>query len=405
MKLPSDLAKEIGRALNWEIAVVNKAFEFEEDKQGFFIVSLRQGLNLSTTDSKTMCNLAEDLDGKYLQGQRKWSIPGPYAKTAEGPQKTDYPKKPPFKLRFIQVDSITVPQFLPTRALIKHERLSEITNSIKKHGLQYPIKVRPGAEPDTYELKDGYLRLKSVKQLGWKRIPAEIRKTTDQEVIVESIITNKHRIQEDPITIAKKLEILVNAFGYTQEKLAEELGVSQPWISNTIRLLGLPKDVQHYLALDNVSFKHALLLLQLETPETQVKLAKETVERGFSTRELDAEIQHYLPVNNVTQSIDPKEHEPVELGEGPSERFEPAAEVRRTVKTERKTDEPEDTSLVDEPTETTEYTGEAREEPKSEPLLTAMEWECPECHQVILIHHIDHANGKISHELVKQKRE
>jgi ParB family chromosome partitioning protein len=300
---------------------------------------------------RTLCALARDLGGEgYLQGAKAWQVPGPLAKkslpqqdTTSTPSPTDarsmpqpasgvapdsltYDKsKPPEipNLKFIPVDAIKIPAFLPTRELVSHERLSEIRNSIKKHGLRYPIKVR--RFNSDYELIDGYLRLRSVQQLGWKGILAEIKDASDQEVVVESLITNKHRIEEDPITVAKKFDILINAFGYTQEKLAEELGVSQPWISDSIRFLKLPKEVQHYLALDNVTRYHALLLLTVKNPDLQVQLAKEVVDNGLSTRQLEERIRELQP-----KPVAPSPPEP----SAPSQPSEPSTEARRAVQPE-----------------------------------------------------------------------
>ena len=320
LKLPSDFAMKIAQALGMTEKWVDEWFDIEEDKQGYFVAKLKAKKFLERDQFRTLCALTRDLGGEgYLQGAKAWAVPGPLAKKplppaskdvcrdvhAEGtPQSTSgvapdsltYDKsKPPEipNIKFIPIDAVKIPDFLPTRTLISHEKLSEITNSIKKHGLKYPIKVRR-ANSD-YELIDGYLRLKSVQQLGWKGILAEIKEASDQEVVVESLITNKNRIEEDPITVAKKLDILLNTFGYTQEKLGEEIGLDQATISHTISLLRLPKEIQHYVALHNVSYFHALLLLRVENPDLQVQLAKEIVDNGLSTRQLEERIRELQP--------------------------------------------------------------------------------------------------------------
>jgi ParB family chromosome partitioning protein len=320
MKLPSDFAKKIADTFNWKLAVVEDFFEFSEDKEGFFWCKLKPKKFLDKPDFVALCKLTKDLGGEdYLQGARAWKVPSAYAKKSGiTPQASSTPatattantantgvtpnvikddkSRPNIRnISFIPVASISVPAFLPTREIVDSGRHSEIRDSIKKHGLEYPIKIRPGSEARTYELIDGFLRLQSVKELGWKEIPAEIKTTSDQELVIQSIITNKDRVEEDPITMAKKLDILVNAFGYTQEKLAQELGVSRPWISNTIRFLKLPKEIQHYLALNNVTYYHGLLLLTLEKPDLQVQLAREVVDKGLSTRQLEERIQEVQP--------------------------------------------------------------------------------------------------------------
>lgn len=216
----SDFARKISESLALTPLEVAEKFEIEEDKQGFFVAKLKTGQFLDKWKFRTMCTLVRDLDGEsYLQGAKAWKVPGPLAKKPLPPENTtsstdarskprpasgvapdsltyDNSKPPDIpNLKFIPVDAIKIPAFLPTRELISNERLSEITNSIKKHGLKYPIKVRR-ANSD-YELIDGYVRLKAVQQLGWKGILAEIKDASDQEVLTESIITNKHRIEEN----------------------------------------------------------------------------------------------------------------------------------------------------------------------------------------------------------------
>ena len=187
----------------------------------------------------------------------------------------------------ISIDSIIFPSFLPMRTFTP-ERLERMKESIRRRGLKYPIKVR--LKDDKYELIDGMLRLTSVRQLGWTHIPVEIQKASDEEVVVDSIITNMHRVEEDPITLARKLNTLTSVFGYTQEKLAQEIGMSRPWIADTIRFLKLPEEVQNCLSIDSFGRLHAIMLLKLDDQELQKRLAKEIVDKGLSAKQLEARI-------------------------------------------------------------------------------------------------------------------
>jgi len=399
INLPSDLAKEIAKSLGMTEKWVDEWFDIEEDKQGYFVAKLKPKKFLEKDHQfRALCALTRDLGGEgYLQGAKAWKVPGPFAKkplpqanTASALSPMDARSKPePISgvapdsltydtsktpdipnLKFIPVDAIKIPAFLPTRELISHERLSEIRNSIKKHGLRYPIKVR--RFNSDYELIDGYLRLKSVEQLGWKGILAEIKEATDQEVVVESLITNKHRIEEDPITVAKKLDILLNTFGCTQEKLGEEIGLDQATISHTISLLRLPKEIQHYVALhNNVSYFHALLLLRVENPDLQVQLAKEVVDNGLSTRQLEERI---------------RELQPKPIPESPSG-FEPATQARRAIQPSPETAEAKvEAKALSKAYRESEDAAEQREAetqpkiPPSQPFSQATECSNPECH-------------------------
>jgi ParB family chromosome partitioning protein len=335
LQLPQDFAAKIADTLNWKLFQVTDTFEIEEGKDGYFYARLKPKKWLDKPDFKMLCTLVKDLGGDaYLEGAKCWRVPSAYVKKGPtGPQQKPsghgidsqgtyrepgnaLPATPSsgatLNIKFIQVDAVQLPTFLPTRAFISSERLSAIRQSIKKHGLKYPIKVRPGPDPNSYELIDGYLRLKSVQQLDWKEVPAEITPASDQQVVIDSIITNKDRIEEDPITIAKKLDILVNAFGWTQEKLAEELGIDRTSISHHIRLLQLPEEVQHCVALHNVSFYHAVLLLQIEDPKLQVELANEVVSKALSTRQLEERVREVQPPPEVLKTPEKHKEAPAE---------------------------------------------------------------------------------------------
>jgi ParB/RepB/Spo0J family partition protein len=384
--LPSDFAKEIAKSLGMTDKWVDEWFTVEEDKLGYFIAKLQPKKFLEKDQFRTLCALTRDLGGEgYLQGMKAWKVPGPLAKkplpqpdttstpgldarstpqpvSGVAPDSLIYDKsKPPDipNIKFIPIDAVKIPNILPTRELISHERLTEITNSIKKHGLKYPIKVRR-ANSD-YELIDGYLRLKCVQQLGWKGILAEIKDASDQEVIVESIVTNKHRIEEDPITIAKKCDVLVNAYSWTQEKIAEETGLSREYVANATRLLKLPKQIQREIASNKIGFRHGLTLLTVNNVDLQLQLATEVVEEGSTISELEERIRELQP-----KPVAPSPHEiPV-----PSQPSEPSTEARRTVQSEaRASTSPLHPTL---PSETT-----TAAPPKEEPTEALLGYEVP----------------------------
>lgn len=415
LQITSDFAEAVAKALGWKLAQVNETFDFEEDKMGFFLATLKPKKFLETPDFRTMCALTRDLGGEYVKGQRMFVIPGPSAKKASVPEisklvTTSTPTPIPTSsdarsipepasgvapdsltydrsgppnipnLKFIPVDAIHIPPFLPTRELISHERLSEIRESIKKHGLKYPIKVRRFNSSD-YELIDGYLRLKSVQQLGWKGILAEIKDASDQEVIVESIVTNKYRAEEDPITIAKKCDVLINAYGWTQEKLAEETGLSREYVANATRLLKLPKQIQREIASNKIGFRHALTLLTVNNVDLQLQLAKEVVEEGSTISELEHRIEELQPKPVAPSPLEPS---------APSQPSETSTEARRAVQPGRETEMAPAALAVPEEVEEPKV-------PEPEKIDTGFQWECPECHRKLQLIHIKYPDGRIKH--------
>jgi ParB family chromosome partitioning protein len=434
LALPADFAKKIAETLNWKLGVVEETFNFNEDKDGYFWATLKPKKFLDKPDFQTMCRLARDLGGEdYLKGARAWRVPSAYAKKGPaGPQEKSSGQgtdtQPAYKepgnavpatpsssvtpnIKLIPVDGVRIPTFLPTRALISDERLSEIRLSIKKHGLKYPIKVRPGPDPNSYELIDGYVRLKSVQQLDWKEVPAEITPASDQEVVIDSIITNKDRIEEDPITVAKKLDILVNAFGYTHEKVAEELSVSRSWVSDTLRLLKLPLEIQQCLARDNVSRHHGLLLLTLENPELQLRLAKEAVEERLSTRDLEIRIREVQPKPEASEKHE-ESLKPTAAGESPTTREETICArcgeaVEHPVNLEGKfycaacaeaVVEEAKKGLHQPPIKPEVPSGPTEPCPAEKAALKAVpigEFDCTECHKHFLIEHLPNGEHKL----------
>jgi ParB family chromosome partitioning protein len=385
LELPTDFAEQIAKCLSWKPEAVNQAFTFEEAKDGFFIAQLRRKGTLSALEFKTMCALVRDLGGEYLRGTGKFRIPGPCAKKRAPEVKTEqkpsvappvltYDKSKPDipNIKFIPIEAIKIPPFLPTRELISHERLSEIRESIKKHGQRYPIKVR--RFNSDYELIDGYLRLKSVEQLGWKGILAEIKDATDKEVLTESIITNKHRIEEDPITLAKKFDILLNVFGYTQEKLEDELGIDRTTISHYLGMLRLPKDVQRSIALGDLSLRHGLTLFTVNNVEMQSRFAREAIDEKLTIQGLEERIQESQPKPSASST-------PVTAAE--REEYKPSeSEALPTLEEDEGNDE--------------EGSGQARERtsPKQEPVDIG-EFECPECHQQFIVEHLSPSEHRL----------
>lgn len=365
-----------------------------------------------------------------FQDYAKKHEPNPEPESSVAP-----PSPPPIpNIKIIPVNAIHIPPFLPTRELISHERLAEIRDSIKKHGQRVPIKVR--RYNGDYELIDGYLRLKCMEQLNRPAILAEIEEASDSQVIIESIITNKNRIEEDPITVAKKLDVLMNAYGYSQEKLAEETGISQPMISKMISLLRLPKNIQKEIAAGNIGLRHALTLFTVNNVDLQQQLAKEIVEKGLTTRQLEERIQELLPIPTAIELPEEAvaeeavaEAKPPTAKPLPKPTFQPEPEpVEKWVKIAKPEQECENChTITDElkpwhehmlcPTcfqtaQTLESQPEAKQaflealekgktakKEHPEPLLTGFDVTCPECHKKLLINHIQYPDGSCTHEV------
>ncbi|MFD6422203.1 ParB/RepB/Spo0J family partition protein [Streptomyces sp. NPDC060198] len=169
------------------------------------------------------------------------------------------------------------------REVFDEAALDELIISIKEVGLLQPVVVRQvGA--DSYELIMGERRLRASREAGLERIPAIVRETDDDKLLLDALLENLHRAQLNPLEEAAAYSQLLKEFNCTQEQLADRIGRSRPQVSNTLRLLRLPLSVRSRVAAGVLSAGHARALLSLEDPEQQEELARRIVREGLSVR-------------------------------------------------------------------------------------------------------------------------
>ncbi|MGW0854561.1 ParB/RepB/Spo0J family partition protein [Streptomyces sp. NPDC002690] len=169
------------------------------------------------------------------------------------------------------------------REVFDEAALDELIVSIKEVGLLQPVVVRQvGA--DSYELIMGERRLRASREAGLERIPAIVRETDDDKLLLDALLENLHRAQLNPLEEAAAYSQLLKEFNCTQEQLADRIGRSRPQVSNTLRLLRLPLSVRSRVAAGVLSAGHARALLSLEDPEQQEELARRIVREGLSVR-------------------------------------------------------------------------------------------------------------------------
>ena len=169
--------------------------------------------------------------------------------------------------------------------------LGELAASIKASGLLQPIVVRPGPAAGTYELVAGERRLRAVKNLGWKDVPALVRQVDDRALLVLALVENIQRSELGPLEEAKGYAALKEEFGLTQEEIAEAVGKSRSAVANTLRLLALPPSVRRLIDDGSLSAGHGRALLGLNDPVQISDLAKKAVKSRWSVRELEAAVK------------------------------------------------------------------------------------------------------------------
>jgi ParB family chromosome partitioning protein len=187
----------------------------------------------------------------------------------------------------LDINSIR-PNAKQPRSVFEPEAFAELVHSIKELGVLQPIVVRSIAgEPGKYELIMGERRLRASKEAGLAKIPAVIRETADENMLRDALLENLHRSDLNPLEEASAYQQLLEDFGITQEELANRIGRSRPKITNSIRLLKLPAEVQRKVAAGVLSAGHARALLSIEDSARQLELANKVISEGLSVRSLE----------------------------------------------------------------------------------------------------------------------
>lgn len=197
----------------------------------------------------------------------------------------------PTAISEIPLDKITPNPYQP-RTSFDEEGLQELTDSIKLLGLIQPITVR--SIGSKYQIISGERRYRAALKAGLTTIPAYIRKADDQGMLEMAIVENIQREDLDAIEIAISFRRLIEECNLTQEAMAERVGKKRTTITNYLRLLKLPAEIQSLVRLGKVSMGHARALLSLEKQEEQLKLCNLTIKKELSVRQLEAKIQEAL---------------------------------------------------------------------------------------------------------------
>ncbi|MCX5694332.1 MAG: ParB/RepB/Spo0J family partition protein [Candidatus Omnitrophica bacterium] len=188
------------------------------------------------------------------------------------------------------------------------QNIEELAQSIKEKGVIQPLLVR--RKGDSYELIAGERRLRAAKSLGIKEIPIVVRDVSDQDSLELALIENIQRAELNPIEEAHAYQHLMDKFQVTQEKISLVLGKSRVSITNTLRLLKLPHEIQGEMKKGRISFAHGRALLEIEDLNYQRKMAQDIITKGLSVRELENLIKSVRP-KSVKRSAGQGQREPL----------------------------------------------------------------------------------------------
>lgn len=174
--------------------------------------------------------------------------------------------------------------------------LAELSDSIKQNGVLQPLLVRQ--KGSYYEIVAGERRYQAAKLAGLTELPVVIREVSDEEVLKLALIENLQRSDLTPLEEARGYRQLLDEQGLTQEELAKTLSKSRSAITNTLRLLDLPDEVQFMVSEGNLTAGHARAILAVPSEEGRIKLAQKVVEEHLSVRQTES----LAPLFSVTQN-------------------------------------------------------------------------------------------------------
>lgn len=192
------------------------------------------------------------------------------------------------------INEIPIEQIEPNadqpRSLFNEEALQELANSIHEIGIIQPITLRQ-ISVNRFQIIAGERRWRASKKAGLKTIPAYIRTIKDENVMEMALVENIQREDLNPVEIALAYEHLLENTGMTQEKVAERVGKSRAAVTNFLRLLKLPAQVQMSLQKREIDMGHARALLALDSPSLQLKVFREILKNGWPVRKVEEVVQ------------------------------------------------------------------------------------------------------------------
>ena len=205
------------------------------------------------------------------------------------------------KLLNLKIDKIVTNSNQP-RKYFDNEKMSELKDSIKNSGLLQPITVRKISN-GKYEIVAGERRYRACRELGMENIPVIEMNVGDARGYELSVLENIQRENLNPIEEAESYLMLMEVYGYTQEKLSEKLGKTRSSVSNKMRILKLPASVKEMVKKGEISYGHARTLLSLSDEKKIEEAAKEIINKGYSVRETERRVKVLINKGNSSDIL------------------------------------------------------------------------------------------------------
>lgn len=195
------------------------------------------------------------------------------------------PNQPTSGMSEILLAEIETNPFQP-RQHFEQTALQELAESIKVHGIIQPITVRRLA-PNRYQLISGERRFQASKLAGLKSVPAFVRSANDQQMLEMALIENIQRENLNPIEISLSYQRLISECNLKQEELGERVGKNRSTVTNYLRLLKLPPDIQIALRDNKLSMGHARAIINIENADAQLYVFKKILAEDLSVRKVE----------------------------------------------------------------------------------------------------------------------
>ncbi|MDD6255816.1 MAG: ParB/RepB/Spo0J family partition protein [Eubacteriales bacterium] len=192
-------------------------------------------------------------------------------------------------ISFIRVSDI-FPNSAQPRKKFDEAKLNALSDSIKEHGLLQPIIVRPHAS--RYEIVAGERRWRASKIAGLDEVPCIVHDFTDRENMLMALIENMQREDLNPLEEANAFHEMMNMYGLTHEEISKTVGRSRPYITNSLRLLKLPQEIQDMVASGGLTGGHARALAGVDDDNEQLRFAKICIDKKLSVRQLEKMISN-----------------------------------------------------------------------------------------------------------------
>ncbi len=208
----------------------------------------------------------------------------------------------------IDIDKIEANPFQP-RTRFNEDALSELSGSIKKFGIIQPITLRK-IDDEHYQIIAGERRFRASKLAELKKIPAYVRDANDDGMLEMALIENIQREDLDAIEIALSYQRLIEECHLTQENLGDRVGKKRSTVTNYLRLLKLPAEIQKGIRDRAITMGHARTLINIEDPDTQIMIYQQILKYDFSVRKVEEIVrnlnneQPVNPGNNESNSKD-----------------------------------------------------------------------------------------------------